>query len=246
MHPRPNVTEVSRVASVENFNQPLADAARRWPTQSSTQTLAADLFAALLDHIDLGVMVCDAECRLLHANCEAQAELERGRLLAVAGKADQRSTFVHAAGGVVGAQALQAAVHCAARQGRRRMVSLHAGDDRLLVNAMPLACNGGEPLVLLLLGSRDLCSPLGLEMLASLHGLTSAERRVTAGLASGLNAAEIAAEAGVAISTLRSQISTVRAKLGARSVDHLLFRVAGVPRMAGALQRSGAPWRAAA
>jgi DNA-binding CsgD family transcriptional regulator len=208
--------------------------------------LLSNIFVAALDHIDLGVMVCEANGCLLHANREAQAELGRGRLLSVKSQVDPRGTVVHAVCGNAATQALQAAMHGAASHGRRRMVALHAGDEHLLINAVPLAGGGSEPLVLLLLGARQLCSPLGLEMLAALHGLTSAEKRATAGLASGLNAAEIAAAAGVAISTLRSQISAVRSKLGARSVDDLLVRVAGVPRMAGALQGSIATRRAAA
>jgi DNA-binding CsgD family transcriptional regulator len=242
-----NLSRATRTAPVENSVQPLPRAAEHLPTpRVGPAPLAADVFAAMLDHIELGVMVCDAAGRLLHANREAQAELERGRLLAVKPQVSQHGTVVHAACGVAAAQALQAAVLGAARQGLRRMVALNAGDERLLVNALPLAISDGEPVVLLLLGARRLCSPLGLEMLASLHGLTSAEKRVTAGLASGLNAAEIAAEAGVAISTLRSQISTLRSKLGARSVDDVLFRVAGVPRMASAVHCGGAAWRCAA
>jgi DNA-binding CsgD family transcriptional regulator len=241
-----NLSRATRTASVEDPDRPLSRSAQRLPApHDEAAPLAAHIFALMLDHIELGVMVCDGDGRLLHANREARAELDRGRVLAVIPPANPRCQVVHAACGAAAAKSLQAAMQGAAHQGLRRMVALHAGAERLLVNALPLTVGDGEPLVLLLLGARHLCSPLGLEMLASLHGLTSAERRVTAGLASGLNATEIAAEAGVAISTLRSQISTVRSKLGARSVDDLLFRVAGVPRMASAVHYGGVARRAA-
>jgi DNA-binding CsgD family transcriptional regulator len=89
------------------------------------------------------------------------------------------------------------------------------------------------PLVLVMMGRRQVCSPLGMELLASHHGLTFAESRVLRALVDNLSPREIAASHGVAIATIRTQISAVRDKLGVRSIDALLLRAAAVPPLTG-------------
>src|SRR5690349_12095410 len=87
-----------------------------------------------------------------------------------------------------------------------------------------LVCDGDGivPLVLLLLGRREPCSAIGLELFGTAHGLTLAERRVLAALLRDASPREVAAEHGVALSTIRTQILSLRAKLGARSIEGLL------------------------
>ena len=207
--------------------------------------LAGAVYAALLDHIDVGMIVCNAEGHLLYANSEAEAELERGELLQ-RGLGEDGFEGVRAACGSTCEQALHAAIQGAAVHGRRRMVSLQLDDSRMLITAVPLCRQGHESIVLLMLGRRSLCSQLGLDMLALTHGLTPAEGRVMSGLLAGLSAAEIAADSGVCISTVRTQICAIRDKLGVRSMRQLLLRAACVPPTASALQQGGGAWRAAA
>jgi DNA-binding CsgD family transcriptional regulator len=113
---------------------------------------------------------------------------------------------------------------------RTNLVSLGAGSDRLTIAAMPMHLDGsGPPAVVILMGRRSVCSALGLEMLANSHGLTYAESRVFRELIGNRTPREIAASHGVAVATVRTQIQSVRDKLGVRSIDALLLRAAEMP-----------------
>lgn len=65
----------------------------------------------------------------------------------------------------------------------------------------------------------------GAEIFARLHGLTAAEQRVAAGLAAGLDLAAIAADAGVAVSTVRDQLKQVFAKSGVNRQAELVRQI---------------------
>ena len=101
---------------------------------------------------------------------------------------------------------------------------------RLTAVAMPIQVDSlGMPAALLMIGRRNVCSPLGLEMLALRHGLTLTERRVLRALIASQSARDIADAHGVAMSTIRSQIQSIRDKVGVRSIEELLLRAAQVP-----------------
>lgn len=117
------------------------------------------------------------------------------------------------------------------------MLNLSDGEERLLVSLIPLAQRpGSEPLVLRVLRRHGACSQLGIEMMPSLYGLTGAERRVLKGLIDDVAPQDIADDAGVALSTVRTQIASIRAKLGVSSVQGLLIRPAEVPPFQSALR----------
>lgn len=182
----------------------------------------------LIDEIECGLIVCDAQGTVRLTNRAAKRELADGRALCLAGEHLLRPHGENAD--------LDAAIRQAALRGRRTLLQTGGAAGRLLVSVQPLSMFGlGDPLVLLLLGRRQPCSDLGLELLASRFGLTLAERRVLAGLLRDASPREIALDHAVALSTVRTQISSIRAKLGARSIDHLLLRAAEVPPVANAL-----------
>lgn len=190
---------------------------------------AAALPLSLVDEIECGLIVCDGLGALQFANRAAQRELAQGRLLT------RLAGCLRLAPQASGA--LDTAMRQAAERGKRTLVQLSLGDDRLLASVLPLpAAPGAEPLVLVMLGRRHLCSDLGLEMLASSYGLTYTERRVLAGLLREATPRQIAQEHAVAITTVRTHISAIRAKLGTRSIDGLLLRAAEVPPVASALR----------
>lgn len=192
---------------------------------------ATDLLCCLIDEIDSGILVCDGEGIVRLANQAARHELDEGRLLCWNG------TAVACSAGEGGP--LQRALRSAALQGRRQMVLLERAKDWLLTSVVPLPQGDGtEPLVLLLLGRREPCSAIGLELFGTAHGLTLAERRVLAALLRDASPREVAAEHGVALSTVRTQILSLRAKLGARSIEGLLLRAAGIPPVAAALRHA--------
>lgn len=125
----------------------------------------------------------------------------------------------------------------AVQRGRLSLVRLARPGDQLLVSVLPLAGRSGErPRALVVLGRRQPCSDLGLEMLAGSYGLTLAERRVLAALVREATPREIARQHAVALSTVRTQISSIRAKFGTRSIEGLLLRAAQVPPVASALR----------
>jgi len=182
--------------------------------------------ARMLDEIDYGVLVVDAGCRLLHANRVAWARLRRaGCPVALA---DGRLHCAVADDGLK----LDAAVHAAATRGLRRLVNVGRGAAALGIAFVPLPADGLLPAPVLLLVSRaHVCEPLSAEWFARSHGLTAAESRVLHSLCSGARPTEMAAEFGVALSTVRTQIGTLRAKTGSSSIKDLVRRVARLPPM---------------
>jgi DNA-binding CsgD family transcriptional regulator len=187
---------------------------------------------ALFDEIECGLIVCDDEGQVVFANQAAQRELVAGRVLA------QSGAMLRRAPGASGE--LDAALRLAGQRCRRSLVRLQQGDDRLMVSVLPLSLPGANSQhVLVMLGRRLPCSELGLEMLATSHGLTLAERRVLAALVRQATPREIAAAHAVSLTTVRTQISSIRAKVGTRSIDGLLLRAAEMPPVAGALRMAG-------
>jgi DNA-binding CsgD family transcriptional regulator len=189
---------------------------------ASLQGPSGAMLRALFDQVGSGLIVCDAEGRIQLANRAAQAELRSARLLHDAGGLLQRAASTEGE--------LSQALRLAATRGRRSLVRLQAGTDRLHVSTLPLAGDSGA-LVLVVLGRRRACSELELELLAGSYGLTQAERRVLGGLMQEERPSEIAERHAVKLSTVRTQISSIRAKLGTRSVEGLLLRAAEVPAM---------------
>ena len=68
------------------------------------------------------------------------------------------------------------------------------------------------------------------------HQLTAAEQQVLQSLCAGLQPQEIAQRHGVAISTVRTQIASVRAKTATESIRDLVAMVAQLPPMQGVLR----------
>ncbi len=201
-------------------------------TAPAPQGLVDSLRWMLVDEIECGLIVCGGRRQVHFANRAALRELAAERVLR---STDERLQAVgeHAA-------ELDTAVRQAVFKGRRELLRLGHGEDRLLVSVMPLQpADSDETCALLVLGRRRPCSDLGLEMLANAYKLTLAERRVLAGLVQDRAPREIADALGVALSTVRTQISSIRDKLDARSIDGLLIRAAEMPPIASALRMAG-------
>ncbi len=205
---------------------------RSFPEFPVEAASAFQLPLAVFDEIECGLIVCDAQGVIAVANQAAQHELASQRLLQRQGEGLRRAA---GAGGDI-----EAALRLAVQRGRRSLVRLARPGDQLLVSVLPLAGRSGErPRALVVLGRRQPCSELGLEMLAGSYGLTLAERRVLAALVREATPREIARQHAVALSTVRTQISSIRAKFGTRSIEGLLLRAAQVPPVASALRLAG-------
>lgn len=188
------------------------------------------LLLAVLDGIAWGVILCDGSGRIGLMNAAARRALAGGLAL-------RMEHGVLAADGP-GAEALTLALRDASRRDRRRL--LRVGSDEAAVwigiEPLPRVGAGGTPRVLVLMGRHAPCSEMSLSLLADGAGLTGAERRVLASLLRQETPRAIAHAHGVALSTVRSQIASIRLKLGVRNVDQLLLQLAGLPPFADALR----------
>jgi DNA-binding CsgD family transcriptional regulator len=195
--------------------------------RGATLTLWRWLSAAL-DEIDYGIVLVGADGAAHHANEAALAELDdqhplvllRGELRA------RRSADV---------QQLHAALNDAQGRGLRRLLTLGEGAQQVSVSVVPLGMPGAT---LVILGKRQMGATLAVQGFARLHRLTGGETRVLAALCAGSRPVEIAGDHGVALSTVRSQISSIRLKTGAASIRALLAQVAVLPPMMGRLRSS--------
>lgn len=193
-------------------------------------------YELMLDEIDYGVMLLDSDGQLLHMNHVARSELDGqhplwllGRQLCTREAADR--------------QRLHDALAAATQRGLRRLLLLGQGAHRVAMAIVPLAVPGqaGEVATQLSLGKRQMCGELGVHWFARSHGLTSAEARVLESLSEGLQPNDIAARHGVGLSTIRSQIASIRLKTHTDSIGALVRQVAVLPPLVGALRRAGAP-----
>ncbi len=119
-----------------------------------------------------------------------------------------------------------------AAEGRRSMLTLRRGRPRLTIATLPLDDGGivaDEPAVLLAFGRDAICEPLNEVFFAREYGLTSAECTVLTALCTGLRPSDVAAHCGVAISTIRTQICSLRHKTGATHITDLVRMMTGLP-----------------
>ncbi|EHR73769.1 DNA-binding protein with HTH domain [Burkholderiales bacterium JOSHI_001] len=204
------------------------------PERRRSASLAQRCMGHMLDEVDYGMLLLAQDGHLLHANKAARRDLDAQHPLQLLGR-ELRPRLD--ADGV----ALREAVGQAARRGLRRLLKLGDAAQRCSVAVVPLGLGGasGEQAVLLMLGKRSMCEELSVEGFARSHGLTLAETQVLKGLCGGLPPQDIAGRNGVALSTVRTQIGSIRAKTGAGSIRALVQMVAQLPPMVGMLQAGG-------
>ncbi|RZL37442.1 MAG: hypothetical protein EOP35_08670 [Rubrivivax sp.] len=193
-------------------------------------SVAAPELAEILEELDTGVIVCTETGRLVLANNVARRELLRGRPLAVDG-----TGLLCLAEDAQGAlRQWQSALRAAAVSRHRQMLALSDGAQRLMISVMPLGQH--ERWALVMLGRRQPAPNLAVAMLGNLYALTCAEQQVLAGLLAGKRVEALAAERGVAVTTLRSQVGSLREKLGADRLEDLVRLAAGLPPMSSVLR----------
>jgi DNA-binding CsgD family transcriptional regulator len=199
--------------------------------------LSAAALCAVLDEIDYGVMVVEAPGgRVRHVNRQAGDECRRHGTIdlrdgvASVGEPTQQRAFV------------TALVHAA--QGRRSLINLRgratAADDAELppvpVAVVPLPNDGATGQALLVFGKRHVADALSVGFFSRLHALTPTEDAVLLSLCRGMKPTEIADEHGVAISTVRTHVNSIRLKTGTGSIRDLVHKVSTLPPMASALR----------
>jgi DNA-binding CsgD family transcriptional regulator len=211
---------------IASVSRPTPNAA----AMGNASAAAPNWFASMLDEVDYGMLLVADDRIVLHSNHVARAELDAQHPLQLLG-AELRVRRPQ------DVAPLREAITAARERGLRRLVTLGEGADRVSVAVVPLpAAPGDEAMTLLVFGKRRMCEALSAHWFAREHGLTPAESRVLAALCEGVQPTQIAQDLGVAISTVRSQIGSIRIKTGAESIRSLVRQVAVLPPLVGALR----------
>jgi DNA-binding CsgD family transcriptional regulator len=186
----------------------------------------------VLDEIDYGLLLVTASGTLSYANqLGLQEVLGKGPLLIENGRLTTR------------APADQVALHAAladAQRGRRKLFSVghNGGTVSVATVPMPVEDDGVEAQVLLVFGKRSSSETLTVDFYARSHGLTGTEMSVLKRICGGMKPKEIARDHGVAISTVRSHICSIRIKTQTSSIRELVNRVSVLPPITPAMKTS--------
>lgn len=187
-----------------------------------TGALGVDLLQAVLEQVDYGLAVVNADSRqLLFANSPALAALHPGSNL---------PTDLWVVDGAL----------CTRQHGHNdqlvaALAETKAG-KRALINSvavMPVSTIAlGPACALLVFPKQQLCDTTTITLFARERGLTGAEGQVLMATCKGLRPQEIASHHGVQISTVRTQLRSIRQKTASDSVHELIAKVSGLPPMA--------------
>lgn len=188
------------------------------------------LLMRVLDEIDHGLIVLDAQARIFHHNHLARHELGSGRLLVAHAQVLLGSTAELT--GQIDYALAQACL------GQRRLELLQTREHEITASFIPLGhpLETDAPLVLMMLSRQSVSDNLAVRMYARAQGISPAEEAVLIGLCRGLSVLDIAIENGVAESTVRSQVKSVREKAQVTSIRQLMVRVHSLPPVVPALR----------
>lgn len=127
---------------------------------------------------------------------------------------------------------LREAITRAACKGLQRLMSIGDPAGRSVTVAIAPAGDPGTGDLsgaMLVFGKREVCEDLSADAFSRQFGLTGAEVRVLKQLCCGRSPAEIAVCQGVAISTVRTQIASIRVKTGVCDIGTLVRQVSLLP-----------------
>lgn len=230
-------------------HEPLANlqmfgpAEQQRPEAGLHAAISAAVLTAAFNEIDYGMILLGDGARVLSSNNAARIELDPEHPLQLRNGVLRTRRDADAA-------AFQAAVVAAQSRSLRKLLSLRLANSAttvsvsiiplggLCANSAQLAASPGNRCgVLVILGKRLIGGELAIEAFARSQGLSAGETRVLRALIAGVEPAAHAAQHGVAISTVRTQIGSIRAKTGAASIRDLLRQVAALPPLLGVLHR---------
>lgn len=189
-----------------------------------------DPLLRVIDEIDYGILVISAQGEILQVNHLARHELLTGHLMAsVNNRLTGRSTVL--------CEQIEQGLEGACR-GQRKLVFLDGGRGDMPVVFIPLThpVETDSPTVLVLLTRQSACDNLAVRMYARAQRLSPSEESVMIGLCRGLEVSDIARENGVAQSTVRSQVKSLREKTGCSSIRRLIHRIHSLPPVVPALR----------
>ena len=201
------------------------------PERRKTGPPPAAWLMRMLDEVDYGALMLGDGGHVHWLNHAARAALGPGQPLRLDDSGSLRLRDAED-----GARLHAALV--AARNGLRRLVLLGRGAAALSLAVTPLGAVelGGTRATLLLMGRRQVCAALSLQLFARCHALTPSETRVLQALCEGLEPRTVAQRCDIALTTVRTHIGAIRGKVGARGIREVLQRVATLPPMVMALR----------
>jgi DNA-binding CsgD family transcriptional regulator len=200
-----------------------------------------ELIASALDELACGVVIIDAQGRILHQNLAAHTVLARGDCVSVEGG-------VVTASHEPDARQLADALAKAA-QGKRSMIALGAL-SRTTVAVVPLhrqhapssdgtgqsPIDKPQPQRFALMFSRaGVCEALMLSFFSRAHQLTASEETVLGHMCAGLTAPEMAVQLKVAEATVRSHVRNICAKTHSNGIREVVKRLAVLPPLMAAV-----------
>jgi DNA-binding CsgD family transcriptional regulator len=201
---------------------------------SSAVPSSSTLLARLLDEIDYGMLLVTLDGKLRYANRLALNELQGGAPLGlVQGKL---------CAGDAGDEAVLQSALDDARRTRRRLIVLGRNGNAVSLAVLPLKGVGDDrqTLALLTFGKRRACESLTIALFAQALNVTGAEAKVLQALCAGAKPKAVAAELGIAVSTVRTHISSLRTKTQTANIRELVARVAALPPVTSAMRMARA------
>ena len=215
-------------APIASVDSAMPTAALPMPA-STSERLPLQLLLAVLDEVNHGLLLVNERGEVRYANRVAARDCRADQPLHYDG---QRLRTAQACDFDALLRAL-----VAARGGRRAMLTLCSARASVSVGIVPVSARSEEDdtVALLVLGKHDSVEPLNLQFFAQMNQLTPAESVVLAALCEGLRPAQVAARGGVALSTIRSQIGSIRQKTRTQSVSHVVRMVQTLPPVVPAL-----------
>ncbi|MEO3715485.1 helix-turn-helix transcriptional regulator [Roseateles flavus] len=225
---------LSRVSALRIADQVLHELRQPLPRSVPQErrravSLSTHWLNLVLEELDYGVLLVSGSGQLLYTNHAARRTLDARFPLQVQG--GQLRTRLDTDNGP-----LFEALGKAETEGRRCLLRLGEGSERTNVVVVPLNRNVEQAAVLLVLERLQLCADLAAQWFALRYGLTPTETEVLKLLSEGARPNKVAEEQGVAISTVRTQIQSIRAKSGAQSIGELLRQLAVLPPLMSALR----------
>lgn len=217
-----------------------------------------DLLRATINQVDYGLVALDADTgTLLFANAAGRAALQADP--SGAPSCDSGLRLAHDR--VIASRASQSAqltsVLQRTKSGLRGLLCLGQGPQPFSVAVVPLPVapnvNGVTPATgassatapshsaLLVFAKQQLCDDSTVTLFARERGLTSAEGQVLAQVCKGLRPTQIANRHGVQISTVRTQLRSIRLKTCSDTIRDLVHLVSVLPPMARQLSSPAAP-----
>jgi DNA-binding CsgD family transcriptional regulator len=188
------------------------------------------MMMAMVDEVDYGMLLLNDDAQVLHLNKAARRDLDANHPLQLLGRELRARHSQDVA-------PLRDALDSACRRGLQRLLQLGAELARASVAIVPLAGHedAARRSVVVKLGKRQVCEELTADWFARSHGLTITETQVLKRLCAGVKPQQIAVHQGVALSTVRTQIGSIRAKTGAESIRALVRQVAVLPPLVNTL-----------